>query len=307
MEKNNKKRLLVLLEYLKKNTDKSNRVSMNDILDYLLEINIAVPNRKTIYDDIKTLNDFGYDIEYDNNGYYLLEAPFSLSEIKIIIDSINSLKNLDIKLLNELNNKLYSFISNDEEKLLNKLNYQNKHKDKKLLQRLEDILDSIKDNKAIEIKKKNGQKDIVFPLFLYRANDYYYFYYHYENSKRIYHFRFDNIIDLNVLDLKDQINISRSEIIEIIEASSNAYTKGKSDLVLIKIINNNEYLNERFLDDFPNALKTKDGFSIKVNVNNIFFSKIAAYGSDIKIGNEEIAYKYEEYLKDILKNYLPEK
>lgn len=307
MEKNNKKRLLVLLEYLKKNTDKSNRVSMNDILDYLLDINIAVPNRKTIYDDIKTLNDFGYDIEYDNNGYYLLEAPFSLSEIKIIIDSINSLKNLDIKLLNELNNKLYSFISNDEEKLLNKLNYQNKHKDKKLLQRLEDILDSIKDNKAIEIKKKNGQKDIVFPLFLYRANDYYYFYYHYENSKRIYHFRFDNIVDLNVLDLKDQINISRSEIIENIEASSNTYIKGKSDLVLIKIINNNEYLNERFLDDFPNALKTKDGFSIKVNVNNIFFSKIAAYGSDIKIGNEEIAYKYEEYLKDILKNYLPEK
>ena len=307
MEKNNKKRLLVLLEYLKKNTDKSTRASMNDILDYLLQEGFAIPNRKTIYDDIKTLNECGYDIEYDNNGYYLLDAPFSLSEIKIIIDSINSLKNLDTKLLNELNNKLYSFISNDEEKLLNKLSYINKHKDKKLLQRLEDILDAIKDNKALEIKKKNGQKDIVFPLFLYRANDYYYFYYHYENDSRIYHFRFDNIVDLNVLDIKDQINISRFQIIENIEASSNAYTKGKSELVLIKVLKDSDYLNERFLDDFPNALKTKDGFSIKVNVNNVFFSKITSYGNDIKIDNQEIAYKYQEYLKDILKNYRPEK
>ena len=97
--------------------------------------------------------------------------------------------------------------------------------------------------------------------------------------------------------------MQRSEIIENIEASSNAYSKGKSDLVLIKVINDSEYLNERFLDDFPNALKTKDGFSIKVNVNNVFFSKVASYGSDIKIDNLEIAYKYQEYLKEILKNY----
>lgn len=302
MEKNNKKRLLQLIKILKKNTDADKHISIEEIVTLLEEEGITVSNRKTLYDDFKVLNECGYDVEYDN-GYYLLEAPFNLSEIKIIQDSIYSLKNLDDRLLNNLNEKLYSFISLDEEKLLEKLKYSNKHKDKKLLQRMEDILLAIKENTGITIKKINGKSEDVFPLFLHRENDYYYFYYHYQDSKKLYHYRFDNISDLTLNNQKDTINISKKEILETIEASSNSFYKEKSELVKIDILEPSEYLEQRFLDDFPNAIRTKNGFSIKVSINNVFFSKISAYGKQIKISDKQIADKYKQYLKDIIKNY----
>ena len=302
MEKNNKKRLLLLLEILRKKTDGNSRISLNGIISELEARGIDVSNRKTIYDDIKTLNECGYDIEYDE-GYYLLEAPFSLSEIKIIQDSVNSLKNLDNKLLKDLNDKLSAFISEDEEKLLNRLSYTSRHKDRKLLQRTEDILEAIRTGKGVYIKKKDSDRQLVFPLFLHRSNDYYYFYCHYEDNDRLYHYRFDNIIDLQLADIKDTLSIPRSRILSVIEASTDSYHKGRNETVVIEVLNPSEYLNERFLDDFPNAIKTKNGFSIIVSVNDLFFSKILAYGKDIKISDPQTADKYKKYLKEVLGLY----
>ncbi len=307
MENNNRKRLLLILEFLKKNSDADNRVSREDISSYLEDEGLNPPNRKTIYEDIKLLNSMGYDIEYDDKGYYLLEAPFSLSEIKIIQDSLNSLKNFDIDLLHNLNDKLYSFISYNEEMILDKLSYQSKHKDKKLLQRLDLILEAINSKVAIIIKRKNNNKEKIYPIFLHRSNDYYYFYYHYENNDSIYHYRFDNILDLSLTDEVDSISISKNLILENIEASSNSFYKGKSESVTLLVKDEREYIHERLIDDFPNAIKTKDGYSIKVNINNIFFSKLVSYGKSIVIKEKDIAKRYQNFLYDILNNYLPEK
>ncbi|MBR2578035.1 MAG: WYL domain-containing protein [Erysipelotrichaceae bacterium] len=306
MEKNNKKRLLYLLEILRKKTDGDRHMPLSTMISELEARGIEVANRKTIYDDIRTLNECGYDIEYDD-GYYLLEAPFSLSEIKIILDSVNSLKNLDAKLLDDLNGKLFSFISSDEEKLLNRLSYTSRHKNRKLLQRMEDILEAIKNGTGVTIKKKNGEKELVFPLFLHRSNDYYYFYCHYENSDKLYHYRFDNIINLTLSGIKDTMTIPRDRILSTIEASSNSFYKGGKETVLIKVLEPSEYLDERFLDDFPNAIKTKDGYSIIVSVNDSFFSRLLAYGTDIKISDPKTAHEYQKFLKKVMDLYLPEK
>ena len=107
MEKNNKKRILYLIEILKKNSNFDRHLTLDEIITLLEEKNIKVDNRKTLYDDFKILNECGINVEYDN-GYYLLDCPFNLSEIKIIQDSINSLKNLDTSFKNDINNKLYS-------------------------------------------------------------------------------------------------------------------------------------------------------------------------------------------------------
>ena len=52
MENNNRKRLLLILEFLKKNSDADNRVSREDISSYLENEGLNPPNRKTIYEDI---------------------------------------------------------------------------------------------------------------------------------------------------------------------------------------------------------------------------------------------------------------
>ena len=300
MKSNNKNRLLKLLDILKRNSDMDHKLSLNEIASYLEEAGITIQNRKTLYDDFKVLSDYGFDIEYDN-GYYLIDAPFSLSEIKIISDSINSLKNLDNSFLNKLNSKLYSFISTNEEKTLKKLEYTNKHSDKKFINRLENTLDAINRNKTLIITRINKKDDEeICPIFLHRNNDYYYLYYHYLGNDKIYHLRFDNILNMSLTDNDNDIIISRSKIIDTINESSNSYYSNKAELIKFSIVNDSEYLRNRLMDDFGNIIFTNNGFSIKASINDAFFSKLASYSDDIKISDRTIANQYINYLNKII-------
>ena len=295
----NKNRLLKLIEILRKNTDLNHKLKINEIITLLEESGINVANRKTLYDDFKILAEYGFDVEYDN-GYYLLEAPFSLSEIKIIVDSINSLKNLDDNFVKSINNKLYSFISTYETKQLKKLEYHNKHKDKYFINRLEDSLYAINNNKTIIIKRNNKEAEEIAPIYLYRQNDYYYLYYHYLSNDRIYHTRFDNIVDIKLTDNDNNISIPISKIVEHINESTSAFYFKKTKTIKLEIINDSQYLRSRLSDDFANIVFTTNGFSIKASVNNAFFSKLTSYGDDIKISDKDIADQYIDYLNKII-------
>lgn len=299
MSTNNKLRILRLLEILKKYSDMEHKLSLAQITSLLENEGLKIHNRKTLYDDIKIINSIGYTIEYDN-GYYLLEAPFSLSDIKILSDSLNSLKNLDKKFVAKLNDKLYSFISNDEVKLLKRLEYHNEHRDKKFINRLEDVLSSIKFNKTIIIKRNNKDEEEICPLFLHRYNDFYYLYYNYLNSDKIYHTRFDNINSTKLTNNENNTLIARSKIIETINESTNSFYTNTTESINFKITNDSQYLRSRLLDDFPNAILTKDGFSLKASINNAFFAKLTSYYNDIKISDKDIANKYIEFLNTIL-------
>ena len=300
---NNKRRILALIEIFRKKTDSDKRLKIDDLIMELKKYHIKVNNRKTLYDDIKILNEFGFNIEYDN-GYYLLEAPFNLSEIKIIQDSINSLKNLDDNFIKDLNNKMFNYISENDEKVLQSLSYITKHKNSHLLGHMEDIIEAIKTRTSILIKTiKDNEIKEIFPLFLYRANDYYYFYYHYLDNKKIYHYRFDNIKNITLTNNKDTYYYSKKDILKVIEESSRLYSLNDSELVTIKLLKNDEKLIQRFMDDFPNAIHTKEGFSLKTSINNVFFSKISEYGENIIIVNKNINKKYINYLNNIIKLY----
>ncbi len=306
MEKNKKKRLLILIEILKKKTNFNKHLKLDEIITELEKRDIKVNDRKTLYDDFKILNECGFNVEYDN-GYYLLDAPFRLSEIKIILDSINSLKNLDTSFMNDITDKLYTFISDDEEKLLDKIKYTSKHSNKKLLPKMEEVLLAIEQNLAVTVKRKGKDKQDVFPLFIHRDNDYYYFYYHYENSDKLYHYRFDNIDSVALTNKKDLNPISIKKIIKHINESTNSFYSNKTETIKIKIINNLEYTTQRLIDDFPGVIINNDEATLFASLNNVFYSKLLAYGKDIKISDKEIADQYVLFLDDIKNIYLPEK
>ena len=86
---NNKKRILSLIQILKKHSSETKHLKYSEIAALMEEEGILLNSRQTLYSDIAILNEYGYNIEYEK-GYYLLDAPFYLSEIKLLIDSINS-------------------------------------------------------------------------------------------------------------------------------------------------------------------------------------------------------------------------
>ena len=294
-----RERLLKLLELLINYTDMDHKLSISELCDLLSDEGINVSNRKTLYDDFKLLSKMGYEIEYDN-GYYLDEAPFSLSEIKIIIDSLNSLRNLDEHFLSSLKKKLYSFISVYEAKKLKKLEYQNKHRDRRFLNRLEDVLNAINNDTTLIINRMNKDEEEIVPLFLHRQNDFYYLYYHYLNSERIYHCRFDNILSSRLTEHKNDIVVPIEKVLQHIDESTSSFHSGKGKLIKIEITEDTPYLRQRLEDDFPNLVFTKNGFSIRASINDAFFSKLVSYKDQIKISDRNIADQYIEFLSRII-------
>ena len=294
-----RERLLKLLELLIRYTDMDHKLSISELCDLLSDEGINVSNRKTLYDDFKLLSKMGYEIEYDN-GYYLAQAPFSLSEIKIMVDSLNSLRNLDERFLESLKKKLYGFISIYESKKLKKLEYHSRHRDKKFLNRLEDVLSAINDDTALIIHRMNKDEEEIIPLFLHRQNDFYYLYYHYPESDKIYHCRFDNILSSRLTDHKNTQSIPLEKVLEHIEESTSSFHSGKGRLIRIEITENTPYIRQRLEDDFPNLIFTKKGFSIKASINDAFFAKLVSYKDQIKISDRDVADQYIAFLDSII-------
>ena len=58
-----KKRTLSIMETLLEKSDEAHRLSTNDLLEMLEREGIST-NRKSIYDDIETLKEWGLDILY---------------------------------------------------------------------------------------------------------------------------------------------------------------------------------------------------------------------------------------------------
>lgn len=87
-----KEKLIRLLEIFITETDESQGISMSGLIEKLSGFGI-VAERKSIYDDIITLSSLGYEIEKlptRPTTYTLKSRPFSLTELKLLVDSVES-------------------------------------------------------------------------------------------------------------------------------------------------------------------------------------------------------------------------
>lgn len=103
-----KSRLLYVLKYLWQSTDAEHYATTADILTYLEASGIPC-DRKTIPCDIQKLCDIGIDIEEERsreNRYSLSSHLFTLPELKLLIDAVESSKFITAKKSTELIEKL---------------------------------------------------------------------------------------------------------------------------------------------------------------------------------------------------------
>lgn len=87
-----KEKLLRLLEIFIADTDENVGVTTADIIKKLEGYGISA-ERKSIYDDLMTLSGMGYEIEKLPTrpaSYTLASRPFSLTELKMLVDAVES-------------------------------------------------------------------------------------------------------------------------------------------------------------------------------------------------------------------------
>ena len=119
--KGQKLKLLYLQDYFREYTDAQHPVSMQDLIAYLDSKGIHA-ERKSIYEDISALNEYGMEILYrrgNPGGYYLAsKGAFALSEIKLLVDAVLSSRFLPPKQSMELIKKLAALSGTHESELL---------------------------------------------------------------------------------------------------------------------------------------------------------------------------------------------
>ena len=104
-----KLKLLYLIKMLQENTDEKHPMSTPDIIKYLENQGIHA-ERKSIYSDMESLTDFGYDVVQVQSrlggGYYLGSREFELPELKLLVDAVQSSRFITTKKSRDLIRKL---------------------------------------------------------------------------------------------------------------------------------------------------------------------------------------------------------
>ena len=109
-----KLKLLYLIKILTEETDEAHVLSTQELTRRLEQQGIH-SERKSIYDDISCLQQFGYDIlqrqSRQGGGYYLASRDFELAELKLLVDAVQSSRFITPKKSRELIGKLEKLVS----------------------------------------------------------------------------------------------------------------------------------------------------------------------------------------------------
>ena len=114
---NQKFKLYRLAQIMLERTDDDHYITMPEILSALGEYEITA-DRKSIYNDLRDLEILGIEVEGEPIGnryhYHVVNRPFELPELKLLVDAIQSSKFITERKTNVLIKKLEQMVSKYE-------------------------------------------------------------------------------------------------------------------------------------------------------------------------------------------------
>ena len=152
-----KLKILYILDYLQKNSHEDHPVRAAELIDMLNKKEISC-DRKTVYSDIATLQQFGIDIitvPGKNGGYYVASRSFQLPELKLLIDAVQSSRYLTEAKSRELIEKLCDQVGEHEAGLLKRNVYVSgrvKSMNETIYYNVNDIQEAISQNRQITFR-----------------------------------------------------------------------------------------------------------------------------------------------------------
>ena len=155
---NQKLKILYILDYLRKNSHEAHPVRASELIDMLSNQHHISCDRKTVYSDIRALQDYGVDIitlPGRNGGYYIGSGTFEVSELKLLIDAVQSSRYLTEKKSHELIKKLCQLCNEHDAQLMSRnvvVSSRVKSMNETILYSVDSIQDAISQNKKIAFR-----------------------------------------------------------------------------------------------------------------------------------------------------------
>lgn len=172
---NQRFKLSFLREILLEETDSEHTITMPVIIEKLEKRGVSA-ERKALYNDIADMHELGVEVkgtkERFNYYYNVVKRDFSLAELKLLVDAIQSSKFITERKSKELIGKLEKFASKYERKRLHRqvvVHGRVKTLNENIFKNVDAIHNAIADNRQIHFKylkwdvskrlveKKNGE------------------------------------------------------------------------------------------------------------------------------------------------------
>ncbi|MCR5508658.1 MAG: WYL domain-containing protein [Lachnospiraceae bacterium] len=214
---NQKLKILYLKDILYKYSDEYHPLSATQICNMLKDLGVEA-ERKSIYNDIEMLAQYGFDIMKINGregGFFMGSREFELPELKLLIDAVMSSKFISKRESDKLVKKITSFAgeydANDLKRQLLSIN-RIKGQNESILYTVDEINSAIRTNRKLRFKycewgtdiklkpKKNGEDYEVSPMTLIWDDEYYYMVAYDSAAGIIKHYRVDKMKDASVLE-----------------------------------------------------------------------------------------------------------
>lgn len=210
---NQKLKLLILKDYLLRNSDEKHPVTIPQIIEELGRYDIKA-ERKSLYDDLEALRVYGLDIVQSRGNYYVGQRNFETPELKLLVDSIQSSKFITEKKTMSLIKKLEELASMYDAQLLERQVYVRnrvKSMNESVYYNVDSIADAINQDRAIRFKyfeytvtkehriRRNGDWYVVSPFALMWDDENYYMVAWDADAGSLKHYRVDKMLEITAL------------------------------------------------------------------------------------------------------------
>lgn len=300
-----KQKILYLIKLLMEKTDCEHGVTIADIIEYL-EQNGIKAERKSLYDDIETLNDFGLEVLNQKRGkncyYYVTTRRFELAELKMLVDTVQASKYISEKKTRQLIKKLEGLVSEHEGKRLHReVQIQDRIKtmNETVLYSVDAIQQAIAENKQISfqyfgwnMKKEmqlhhEGATYQVSPWALVMDQENYYLVGYDHQSEEIRHYRVDKMLRLDILEqTREGAEEFRKRNVATYTAVRFGMYDGKQEQVTMEFaLNLANVVIDRFGTDLIMIPAGEDRFRVNltIDVSPLFFGWVLGLGDGVKI------------------------
>ncbi len=322
---NQKLKLLYLMKILLARTDAEHAMTLAEISAELAKYDISA-ERKSLYDDLELLKLYGIDVQVKRDRqvrYYVAKHPFSLAELKLLIDAVQASKSITTVKSMELIRKLEGLGSQYQGSLLHEQVYMEnrlKAANEEIFANVETLYLAIARNRKIRCRyfewnarkqrllRKDGQEYRISPWALTWYDENYYLIAYDSEAGIIKHFRVDKMIEVRVLEDKREGERAFSDFDTAIYSrqvfgmyggeSCNVRIRCDNDLAGVVI--------DRFGQEVTVLSNTETyfEFSAKVMISPTFFSWVLGFGGRMKIlSPEPVAKELVSLAQDALAAY----
>lgn len=320
-----KLKMLYLMKILLEKTDEKHTMSAADIDKALHDYGMSA-DRKTVYNDIDALREFGIDIvqtKGTNSGYYIGSRKFELPELKLLVDAVQASKFISRRKSEELIKKLESLASeHDARQLQRNVFIYNRPKtgNETIYYNVDQIHTAILENRQIQYKyaewtvqkklrpKKGGVLYKVSPWALTWDDANYYLIAYDEDADCIKHYRVDKM-QQTCVTRQERIGKERFQDFDLAEFAKKTFSMygGHDEEVILQC--HNEIIGvilDRFGKETMIMPVNEEQFRVHVPVvvSRQFFGWVTGIGNQMHIaGPERVQKEYKEYLKEIIQEY----